>query len=124
MSLFSDAPLGRTSVSKKTIDQSHGPVVGGGPPALKKARIVKNRHTARLHKVAPVIPIALDGGLRVVSVDQEEVNWVIPRSGRVLAEFFYPNYFSAPMGLNGSSRRPLREIQSGSAAQMKWVDQV
>src|SRR5260370_16017833 len=106
MNLLNDAPLGMTSIPKKTIDQSHGAIFGGGPPAVKKSGIVKNRHTARLHKAAPVIPIALDGGLRVVSVDQEEVNWVIPRSGRVLAEFFYPNYFSAPMGLNGSTRRP------------------
>jgi hypothetical protein len=69
MSLFNYSPFLMISVSEETIDQFHGPIIGRRPSPLKKASIVKDCHTTWYYEAAPVIPIALDGRLRVVSID-------------------------------------------------------
>ena len=124
MNLFSDRPPRGIPISKETVDNFHGSVLRRCPSALEQARIVENRHTTGYYKTAPVVPIALHGSLSMVSVDQEQVNRIVSRAGRVLAEFFYPHHFSAPMAPDGAPRHPLHEIQRGIAAEMKWIDQV
>src|ERR1035437_9965237 len=123
MNLFSDRPSGGMPISKKTVDNFHGSVLRRCPSALEQARIVENRHTTGHYKMAPVVPIALHGSLSVVSVDQEQVNRIVPCKGRVLAEFFNPHHFSALMVPDGAPRHPFHEIQRGIAAEMKWIDQ-
>ena len=71
---------------------------------------MKERHATGPYKSTPVPPIPLDSLLRVVSVNKQQIDQLIPPHDRFVAEFLNPNHFSTVTTSNSSPGDTLHEI--------------
>src|ERR1700733_727154 len=124
MKLLDNRPAGNFLRAEKAIHQPDRAIVGGGPAALKQARIVENHAAAGLDEAAPVVPIAADATLRVVAVDQQQIDRQMPLLRAIGTELFNPEHFTARTRCNRAMRATLHKIKRRNAAEMKWIDQV
>src|SRR5712692_9523927 len=124
VNLSGGCPFRVVSISKQSVDEPDGSPVRTWPAAFEDARVVKNDDTSRHHKTAPVVPVTLDGGFRMVPIDQEQIDGDIPTTSRFLAEFFDPDDIPPAALTDRSVSGALHEVQSRGAAQMVRVDQI
>jgi hypothetical protein len=75
------------------------------------ARVVKNGYAAVLHEPAPLVPVFSHGGFRMISVNHQEIQQLVPARGSAIAAFFDPSHAPLPATLHRFVSRPAGEIQ-------------
>src|SRR5580765_124798 len=124
MNLLHNGPLRSSLAPKKTVYEFDRPILRRGPAILENSRVVQNHCSAGSHKAAPFLPIALYGRLRVISINQKQIDRLLPFPHRILAEFFDPENSSARTAVDSPLRHAFYKIKRRNAAQMKWIDQI
>lgn len=96
--------------------------------ARSGSRIVKKHETTRPHPRGPVRPVLLARSFRMVTVDEDEVQWSIPRCGHVVRQHANPldgrplGGTDRPAGHEARGRnRVLRQIRIDQPKRARWV---
>src|ERR1700733_3160659 len=105
VNLFGNRPFRVLLTPEQSVDEPDRSPVRACPSTFENTRVMKNHDASGLHKRTPVIPITLDGGFRMVPVDQDQIDSRIPTTGRFLAEFLDPDNISSAAGAVRASGR-------------------
>src|SRR6266849_6340508 len=120
--LFEDRPWLHSILAEKAIDKSNGAIVGSGPAIREKACIVKRNDSFRSYKRRPLSPVAFDGLLAVIAINQQKIDGRLPIAHCVVTQRFQPVHPCPPSGGNRAMRRSLLKIQRRNPRKMKRID--
>src|ERR1700728_3989744 len=124
MNFVHDRPAFYLPGPKEAVNQSDGAMVRACPAIGEKACVVKNHDATGLDERAPIVPVLLNSGIRVVAINENEVERCYPFADSVEAEFFDPRDSCARATFDRRTSCPLGKVEHWETTKVEWINQV